>query len=156
MCPLPVPVTDFPPVARCSSRNLVMLTLPGSVHRLCDGISRRDFLQIGGRGTAGLALPELFRARAQAAGSARAAGTGRAKACILLFMGGGPPQMDTFDLKPDAPVEVRGEFPPTATSVPGTRISALLPKLARQAHRYAIIRSVSDEYAGGAHGPSVY
>jgi hypothetical protein len=64
--------------------------------------------------------------------------------------------MDTFDLKPDAPAEVRGEFPPTATSVPGTRISSLLPALAQRAHRYAIIRTVSDEYTGGAHGQSVY
>jgi hypothetical protein len=64
--------------------------------------------------------------------------------------------MDTFDLKPDAPAEVRGQFPPIATSVTGTQISSLLPCLARQAHRYAIIRSVSDEYNGGAHGQSVY
>jgi hypothetical protein len=116
---------------------------------------RREFLQIGGLGAAGLALPDLFRARARG-GEAPARGAGRARSCILLFMGGGPPQMDTFDLKPDAPVEVRGEFRPTATSVPGTQISSLLPALAKQAHRYAIIRSVTDEYAGGAHGQSVY
>jgi hypothetical protein len=132
-----------------------MISIPGFSHRWCDGIARRDFLQIGGLGAAGLSLPDLFRARAQASTSA-ARGAGQAKACILLFMGGGPPQMDTFDLKPDAPAEVRGEFPPIATSVPGTRISSLLPMLARQAHRYAIIRTVSDEYTGGAHGQSVY
>ena len=132
-----------------------MISIPGSVNRWCDGISRREFLQLGGLGAAGLALPELFRARAQASVPA-ARGAGRAKACILLFMGGGPPQMDTFDLKPDAPAEVRGEFPPIATSVPGTQISALLPLLAQQAHRYAILRTVSDEYTGGAHGQSVY
>jgi hypothetical protein len=114
-------------------------------------ISRRDFVQVAGLGAVGLALPDLLRARAQTS-----APVGRAKACILLFMGGGPPQMDTFDLKPDAPVEVRGEFPPTATSVPGTQISSLLPKLAERAHQYAIIRSVTDEYTGGAHGQSVY
>jgi hypothetical protein len=132
-----------------------MLTIPGEANRWCDGIPRRDFLQIGGLGAVGLALPDLFRARAQ--GSAPAPrGAGRARSCILLFMGGGPPQMDTFDLKPDAPAEVCGQFPPTATSVTGTRISSLLPALARQAHRYTIIRSVSDEYNGGAHGQSVY
>jgi hypothetical protein len=132
-----------------------MLTIPGEANRWCDGIPRRDFLQIGGLGAVGLALPDLFRARAQ--GSMPASrGAGRARACILLFMGGGPPQMDTFDLKPDAPAEVRGQFPPIATSVTGTRISSLLPALARQAHRYAIIRSASDEYNGGAHGQSVY
>src|SRR4051794_806588 len=133
-----------------------MITIPGSPARFCDRISRRGFLQVGGLGAAGLALPELFRAGAQDSGRGAVRGTGRAKSCILLFMGGGPPQMDTFDLKPDAPVEVRGEFPPTATSVPGTQISSLLPRLATQAHRYAIIRSVSDEYTGGAHGQSVY
>jgi hypothetical protein len=128
-----------------------MISIFGSPQRWCDGVSRRQFLQIGGLGAAGLALPELFRARAAAP-----TGAGRAKACILLFMGGGPPQMDTFDLKPTAPAGGRGEFPPIATTVPGTQISALLPLLSRQAHRYAIIRTVSDEYTGGAHGQSVY
>src|SRR5438105_4977312 len=130
-----------------------MITIPGSPNRWCDGLSRREFLQIGGLGAAGLALPDLFRARAQ---GATPPGAGRARSCILLFMGGGPPQMDTFDLKPDAPAEVRGQFPPIATSVPGTQISSLLPALARQAHRYAILRTVSDDYNGGAHGQSVY
>jgi len=132
-----------------------MLSIPGAPDRWCDGVSRREFLQIGGLGAAGLALPDLFRARAQGA-TPPAPGAGRARSCILLFMGGGPPQLDTFDLKPDAPAEVRGEFPPTATSVPGTQISSLLPALAQRAHRYAIIRTVSDEYTGGAHGQSVY
>src|SRR4051812_38343933 len=98
-----------------------MISILGSSQRWCDGISRRAFLQLGGLGAAGLSLPGLFQARAQAP-TPGARGAGRARSCILLFMGGGPPQMDTFDLKPDAPAEVRGEFPPTATSVPGTRI----------------------------------
>src|SRR5262245_25173982 len=148
-----VPYDSLPPEAPI--RSISMISIPGSAQHWCDGISRRQFLQIGGLGAAGLALPELLQARAQAS-TPRVAGLGRARSCILLFMSGGPPQMDTFDLKPDAPAEVRGEFPPTATSVPGTRISSLLPMLARQAHRYAIIRSVSDEYTGGAHGQSVY
>jgi hypothetical protein len=134
-----------------------MLTLPGSSCRGHDGISRRAFLQLGGLGTVGLALPELLRARAEAAGaSASAPGIGRARSCILLFMGGGPPQMDTFDLKPDAPAEVRGILRPIATSVPGLAISEQLPLLARQLHHGTVIRSVSDEYTGGAHGQSVY
>jgi len=124
---------------------------------MCDNISRREFLQIGALGTAGLALPELFQARAHAARPAAAArGLGRAKSCILLFMGGGPPQMDTFDLKPDAPAEIRGELRPIATRVPGIEISEQLPLLARQMQHCALIRSVSDEYNGGAHGQSVY
>ena len=73
-------------------------------------------------------------------------GFGRAKSCILLFMGGGPSQLATFDLKPDAPAEVRGDFRPIATDVPGIRISDHLPLLARQAHKYAVIRSVTDDF----------
>jgi hypothetical protein len=134
-----------------------MLSIPGSPSRFCDRIARREFLQVGGLGTAGLALPALFQAQAEAARVTGAAkGAGRAKSCILLFMGGGPPQMDTFDLKPDAPPEVRGELKPIATSVPGIQISEQLPLLSQQMHRCALIRSVSDEYTGGAHGPSVY
>lgn len=68
---------------------------------------------------------------------------GRAKNCILLFLTGGPPQHDTWDPKPDAPSEVRGEFRPIATSVPGIQISEMFPLLARQAHRYCLIRSVT-------------
>jgi hypothetical protein len=133
-----------------------MLTRPGSSCR-GGGISRRAFLHLGGLGTVGLALPELFRARARAAGAAATApGIGRARSCILLFMGGGPPQMDTFDLKPDAPAEIRGILRPIATTVPGLQVSEQLPRLARQMHHTAVIRSVSDEYAGGAHGQSVY
>src|SRR4051794_41506894 len=132
-----------------------MINIPGPPNRWCDGVTRREFLQIGGLGAAGLALSDLFRARAQGS-TPPARGAGRAKSCILLFMGGGPPQMDTFDLKPDAPAEVRGQFPPVATRVPGTQISSLLPALTQQAHRYTILRSVSDEYTGGAHGQSVY
>ena len=89
-----------------------MTTLPGLLSRVSAGISRREFLQVGGLGMAGLALPELFRARAQASNpTPTLRDMGKAKSCILLFMGGGPPQMDTFDLKPEAPAEVRGELP---------------------------------------------
>src|SRR5262249_15874995 len=132
-----------------------MLSIPGEPNRWCDGVSRRDFLQIGGLGAVGLALPDLFRARAEGSTPAPRS-AGRARACILLFMGGGPPQMDTFDLKPDAPADVRGQFRHIATSRTGTPTSSLPPRLAGQAHCYTIIRSVSDEYNGGAHGQSVY
>jgi len=118
---------------------------------LRDRLSRRDFLQVGGLGTAGLALGNLLQARAAA--PARTKG---AKSCILLFMNGGPPQMDTFDLKPDAPAEVRGEYRPIDTNVPGIQISEKLPGIARHIDKTAIIRSVSDSYVGGAHGQSVY
>jgi hypothetical protein len=122
------------------------------------GATRRNFLRIGGLGAGSFALEALLRRRANAAPPTRAPtdGFGKAKACIVLFMGGGPSQFGTFDLKPDAPAEVRGEFRPITTDVPGIQICDQLPLLARQAHRYAIVRSVTDEYVGGAHGQSVY
>ena len=135
------------------------LSLPGRMRTTCDGVTRRNFLRIGGVGAGGLLLPQVLRQRASGAPTPPAPardGFGRAKACIVLFMGGGPSQYGTFDLKPDAPAEVRGEFKPIATDVPGIRISDHLPLLAKQAHKYAIVRSVTDEYVGGAHGQSVY
>ena len=92
----------------------------------------------------GLGLPELFRTRSQAA-TTGAGGFGRAKACILIFMWGGPSQLDTWDLKPDAPEGIRGPFKPIATSVPGVSISEHFPMLAARAHQLAIVRSLSHD-----------
>src|SRR5207253_3697297 len=111
--------------------------------RLCDGITRREALRIGGLGFTGLMWPDLFRARAAAASPPRAGTFGRAKACILIFNYGGPSHLDLWDLKPDAPREIRGEFRPIATRIPGTSIAEHLPRLAAIADRYAILRSVS-------------
>lgn len=136
-----------------------MLNLLGSDCRLCDGISRRDFLRIGGLGAAGLAMPELLAARVARANNSAASrgGFGRAKSCILLFMRGGPGQLDTWDLKPDAPAEIRGEFRPIATNVPGITISEHFPLSARHADKYAIIRSVHHgRDADTDHQPSVH
>lgn len=102
--------------------------------------SRREFLRAGGLSLLGVSLPDLIRARALSA--APAASFGRAKACILLFMWGGPAQQDTWDLKPEAPEQVRGEFKPIATKVPGIAIGEHFPELARRADRLAIVRSV--------------
>lgn len=119
-----------------------MLDVPGSTYRFCDGISRRDFLRVGGLGSVGLALPELFRQRAGAAAKQSApGGSSKAKSCILVFLLGGPPQQETFDLKPDAPAEVRGPFKPIATNVPGIQICEHLPLLARHADKYTLVRS---------------
>src|SRR5262245_4626410 len=93
-----------------------MLTIAGPETRRCDGISRRSCLQIDGLALGGLALPEILRA--QAAGGVRAA----AKGIIMVLLPGGPTHLDTFDLKPDAPAEVRGEFRPIATNVPELEI----------------------------------
>jgi hypothetical protein len=103
--------------------------------------SRREFLRAGGLSLMGLGLPTLLRARGASA-AVPSASFGKAKACILLFMWGGPAQQETWDLKPEAPENVRGEFRPIATEVPGIAISEHFPLLARQTRRLAIIRSV--------------
>jgi hypothetical protein len=113
-----------------------MLTIYGSRSRFCDGVSRRNFLKIGALGVAGLSLPNLLRAEA-------AAGIQKShKAVIMIFLPGGPAHQDMLDLKPDAPSEVRGEFKPIKTSVPGIEICELMPLLARRAEKFAIIRSM--------------
>ncbi len=124
-----------------------MLHLRGSGARLCDGVSRREFLRIGSLGLAGLTMPALFQARAENSPA-------RAKSVIQLFLWGGPSQHETFDLKPKAPEGVRGEFRPIDTNVPGIRICEHLPQLARRAERYAILRSVT--HTGVNHGTSAY
>ena len=117
--------------------------------------NRRDVLRAGSLGLFGLGLDELIRARAawaadlvgQPNASARAdrppASFGRAKSCILLFMWGGPAQQDTWDLKPGAPAEIRGEFKPIATRVPGIQICEHFPQLATRTDRLAIVRSMT-------------
>lgn len=117
--------------------------------RYCDGISRRDVLRVGMLSTLGLTLPDLLRM--QAAG---AAGARKDVNCILIFQQGGPSQLETFDLKPEGPVETRGEFKPIKTNVPGFEVSEHLPKLARVADRFSVLRSVTHTNAGhggGAH-----
>src|ERR1041385_6360986 len=113
-----------------------MLTIAGPGSRFCDRLSRRSFLQIGGLGLGGLALPEILRA--QAAGDMRS----KAKGIIMILLPGGPTHLDSFDLKPDAPAEVRGEFRPIATNVPGIDICELMPRLAAIADKLTLIRSL--------------
>ena len=108
-------------------------------------ISRRATLRAGAIGLAGLGLPGLLRARSGA--RTGPAGFGRAKSCILIFMWGGPSQLDTWDPKPGAPEDIRGPFRPIATSVPGISISEHFPLLAQQAHRLSIVRSMNHDDA---------
>jgi hypothetical protein len=131
-----------------------MLHLHGSGSRLCDGVTRREFLRVGGLGLVGLSLPDLFRGRALGRALAAPSRTTKVKSCIQLFMWGGPSQHETFDLKPNAPSGIRGEFKPIATNVTGTRICEHLPLLAQRADRYAILRSVT--HTGVNHGTSAY
>lgn len=122
-----------------------MLKILGARSRFCDGVSRRNFLKIGGLGLGGVALPQLLRAEASN-------GVKRShKAVIMIFLPGGPSHQDMFDLKMDAPSEIRGEFKPISTSVPGIQICEHLPKLAKLIDKTAIIRSIvgatGDHYA---------
>ncbi len=122
-----------------------MLSIHGRSVERKSGVSRREFLRVGGLGFTGLLWSDWLRARAAAAERRPAASGsfGKAKSCILIFNYGGPSHLDTFDLKPEAPPEIRGEFQPAATRVPGIAITEHLPRLARAANHYAILRSVN-------------
>src|SRR3954454_22933175 len=129
-----------------------MLSIRGAGARLCDGVPRREILQIGSLGLAGLSLSRLL-----AAGDAKrqeSYGGGKAKSCIVLFLMGGPPQHSTWDPKPDAPAEVRGEIGPLATKIPGVQFGELMPQLAARAHSLCVLRAVST--GDNAHSSSGY
>jgi hypothetical protein len=116
-----------------------MLTIFGPKSRYCDGVTRRSFLKIGAFsfGATTLGLADIFRAEARAGSSSSSH-----KAVINIFLGGGPPHQDMFDLKMDAPTEIRGEFRPIATRVPGIQICEVFPRLAAHMDKAAIIRSM--------------
>ncbi len=107
-----------------------MLSITGS------GTNRREFLRLGGLAVGGLSLPRLL------ASAVEPGGKRKAKSCLLIFMEGGPSHLELWDLKPDAPVEVRGEFKPIRSSVPGITVGELLPKTATLMHHFAQVRSV--------------
>jgi hypothetical protein len=119
---------------------LSLRTRQGATH--CDGLTRREVLRAGALGLGGLTLPDLLRLQEGARGAASPR-TGRARSVIMLFLSGGPSHLDMFDPKPGAPAEIRGTFRPVATNVPGTRLSEHLPRTARLADKYAVLRSVS-------------
>src|SRR6188768_4378990 len=104
----------------------------------CSGVSRRNFLRVGGLAAFGLGLPQFLQARANAP-----LAKVKAKRCILLWMAGGPSHIDTFDPKPDAPAEIRGEFNAIDTSVSGIRISEHFPRFAKLMQHAAILRGMS-------------
>ena len=126
-----------------------MLDFIGRGSRTCDGVSRRTFLRVGGLAVGGLSLPWLLRREAQAAASGSAAPR---KAVIQLWLAGGPSHLDTYDLKPTAPAEIRGEFKPIATNVPGVQISEHLPRQARIMDKLAVVRSAYHTNAGHGMG----
>jgi hypothetical protein len=119
---------------------------------LCDRISRRTLLEVGGLSVAGLSLSSLLRAEAAVP---IGGGTARAKSCIIVFLNGGPSHLDMWDMKPEGPAEVRGEFKPISTPVAGIQLSEHLPRLAKLAPEFALLRSVHHAVSN-AHALAVY
>jgi hypothetical protein len=116
-----------------------MLSVTGGCGPLRGGISRRELLRLGGLSLVGMTLPQLLACEAM--GGTR--GRPRARSCILIFMEGGPSHIDLWDMKPNAPAEVRGEFRPIPTTIPGLPVCEHLPLFAQQLHRFALVRSVT-------------
>ena len=126
-----------------------MLNILGNYSETCESRSRRKALQIGGAGLFGLSVPKLF-----AAEEAQPLGNGRAKSVIFLFLFGGPSQLETFDMKPQAPDSIRGPFKPIASRTPGLLIGEHLPLTANVTDRCAVIRTMShdfNDHSGGGH-----
>lgn len=129
-----------------------MWTLSDRGVKLCDRQTRRQWLQIGGIGSLGLSLPMLWEAQAR---SAVISGSfGRAKRCIVLFLLGGPPQHETWDPKPEAPSEIRGEEPSIATATPGLRVGQWMPRTAQLTESIAVLRAMATD--DNAHSSSGY
>ena len=123
-----------------------MLEVLGSQRRLCGGLTRRDWLQAGTLGMLGFGLDDFLRLQELQAAPAVDQKFGQAKSCILLLPYGSPPQHETFDPKPHAPREIRGEFAPISTSVSGVQISEGLPRIADVVDRLTIVRSMTHPY----------
>lgn len=125
-----------------------MLTIQGNKQRFCDSSDRRSFLKIGALGLGGLSLAQILEAEAGAS-NAEYGGSNSRKAVIQIFLAGGVSHQDFVDLKPEAPENIRGEFSPIPTNVPGMEICELMPRLAQMMDQFAIIRSIAD--SDGAH-----
>src|ERR1700681_172319 len=117
-----------------------MITMLGSPRRMCDGLTRRETLKAGALSLlgGGFNLPNLLRAEETRGAHVRP----KAKSVILLYLLGGAPTQDMFDMKPDAPDKIRGEFKPIATNVTGIQICEHLPRMARWMHKTALVRTV--------------
>lgn len=129
-----------------------MLSVRGLGTRLCDGITRREALCVGGLSAFGLRLPELLAARA--ASPTGVPGFGRARACIILWMTGGPSQHETWDPKPDTPAEVRGPFQPISSRLPGLHVCEHMPRTAAITDRLCVLRGFytnNDGHSGGSY-----
>jgi hypothetical protein len=122
-----------------------MLRVLGSHKRFCDGLTRRDLLQVGALGPLGLTLAGWARAR-EASTTPTTGGFGKAKRCILIYLWGSPSQIETWDPKPDAPAEIRGELKSIPTAVPGVRVGEIFPQTARLLDRLTVVRSFTHPY----------
>lgn len=122
-----------------------MFALGTTTAKLCEGMTRREWLRVGGLSSMGLMLPQLLAARAAGEEKPKDGGGsfGRAKSCIVCFLFGAPAHQDIWDLKPDASDDIRGEFEPISTSVPGTFFGEHIPRMAKLAHKFALIRSMT-------------
>ena len=127
-----------------------MIRLLGPTSRLCDGFSRRELLRIGGLSLGGLSLDRLLGRPSTASEASRS--FGKAKNCIVLFLSGGASHHDTFDPKPEAAAEIRGEFDTIATALPGVRFTKYLPETAKLMGRIALVRSMTHTSSGHATG----
>ncbi len=129
-----------------------MLSIPGKSGSTCDGFSRREFLRVGGVGILGFSLADVLQLQAQAAAAPDAlkqkAGWGKAKSVLFVFLQGGPSHIDIWDPKPEAPSNIRGEFKPIKSNVPGIWLSEVMPQLAKQMDKATLVRSVSYTPAG--------
>ena len=123
-----------------------MLRVLGSPKRLCDGLTRRDMLHVGGLSLFGLGLEPFLRSTAASTESARPSTFGKAKSCILLFLYGSPSQLEWADMKYDAPAEIRGELTGIRSSLPGCDVCELYPNMARILDRMTVVRSMSHPY----------
>ena len=132
-----------------------MLRVLSSPRQLCTGMTRRELLEVGGTSLLGLSLPQLLASDAARAAEAKAApdrsgklpdGFGSAKRCIILFLYGSPSQMETVDMKPEAPAEIRGTMQPIASSLPGLDVCEHLPRMAKMMDRVTVLRSLHHEY----------
>src|SRR5437762_210932 len=122
----------------------------GRTRRYCDGLNRRNFLQLGVAGLASVGLPQLLHAREE---SAARSGSAKDTSVILIWLDGGPSHMDLYDMKPDAPAEYRGLWKPVRTKVPGFDVTELFPKQAQVTDKFSVVRSLyhntGDHFAGG-------
>lgn len=130
---------------------MLRINSSGSSTPYCDGLSRRNFVQLGVAGLASIGLGDVLRA--QAAGGATQK-QGNHRSCILMWLDGGPGHMDMYDMKPDAPVEYRGIWNPISTNVPGMHVTEMFPRQAKVADKFSVVRSLhhdTGDHFAGAH-----